>query len=159
MQLNDQIALHLRHFYFGGNWTDVNLKDTVADLNWEQATTPLPDLHTIAELVYHINYYVHAVLQVLEGKPLTASDKFSFQAPAIASENNWQQLLEQCWKDAEAFASCIEKLPVEQLGANFQGEAYGNYYRNLQGIIEHGHYHLGQIVLIKKMMKQQCLIP
>jgi len=31
-------------------------------------------------------------------------------------------------------------------------EKYGNYYRNFHGIIEHCHYHLGQIVLIKKML-------
>ncbi|MGN6163930.1 MAG: hypothetical protein ACTHOF_05245 [Flavisolibacter sp.] len=34
----------------------------------------------------------------------------------------------------------------------FVDEKYGTYYRNLQGIIEHTHYHLGQIVLIKKLL-------
>ena len=33
-------------------------------------------------------------------------------------------------------------------------EKYGNYFRNLTGIIEHLHYHLGQIVLIKKLIAE-----
>ena len=31
-------------------------------------------------------------------------------------------------------------------------EKYGTYYRNFHGLIEHAHYHLGQIVLIKKLV-------
>jgi hypothetical protein len=32
---------------------------------------------------------------------------------------------------------------------------YGSYYRDPQGIIEHLHYDLGQIVLIKKILLQE----
>ena len=31
---------------------------------------------------------------------------------------------------------------------------YGNYYRNLHGLIEHTHYHLGQVALIKKLLNE-----
>ncbi len=44
----------------------------------------------------------------------------------------------------------IEQLPESKLWETFSDEKYGNYYRNIHGIIEHIHYHLGQIVLIKK---------
>ena len=42
------------------------------------------------------------------------------------------------------------------LWETFADEKYGHYYRNLHGIIEHTHYHLGQIVLIKKLLQQQA---
>ncbi|HAI83731.1 MAG TPA: DUF1572 domain-containing protein, partial [Chitinophagaceae bacterium] len=29
----------------------------------------------------------------------------------------------------------------------------GTYYRNILGLIEHTHYHLGQIALIKKIIR------
>jgi hypothetical protein len=48
----------------------------------------------------------------------------------------------------------IEQLPETKLWEDFWGEKYGNFYRNFHGIIEHGHYHLGQIVLIKKIIQQ-----
>ncbi|GAA4794839.1 hypothetical protein GCM10023231_24020 [Olivibacter ginsenosidimutans] len=34
----------------------------------------------------------------------------------------------------------------------FIDEQYGTYLRNIEGVIEHGYYHLGQIVLIKKLI-------
>ncbi len=64
-------------------------------------------------------------------------------------------MLEKTWADAENFAGMIEQLPESKLWEDFADPKYGNYYRNLVGIIEHIHYHLGQIVLIKKMLKEQ----
>lgn len=42
--------------YFGGNWTSVNMEETLADVNWQEATTQVHSFNTIASLVYHINY-------------------------------------------------------------------------------------------------------
>ena len=67
---------------------------------------------------------------------------------------DWEKLLDKTWVDAENFARLIEKSPETKLAETFTDEKYGNYYRNLQGIIEHIHYHLGQIVLIKKILLQ-----
>jgi uncharacterized damage-inducible protein DinB len=155
MQVTTQIAKHLREIYFGGNWTSVNLKDTLADVSWQQATTPVYSFNSIATLVYHINYYISAVLKVLEGGPLDASDKYSFSHPPIHSKDDWEKLLEKTRTEAEKFATLIEQLPESRLGENLADEKYGNYYRNLHGIIEHSHYHLGQIVLIKKILAQE----
>jgi len=60
--------------------------------------------------------------------------------------------LDKTWKDAENFAGLIEHLPERTLEETFWDEKYGNYYRNIHGIIEHTHYHLGQIVLLKKIL-------
>ncbi len=154
MSLTAQIAKHFRELYFGGNWTSSNLKEHLADVTWEQATTKVYSFNTIATLVFHINYYVSAVLKVLQGEPLNASDKFSFDHPLILSKEDWQKLLDKTWTDGEKFASLIEQLPESKLWEDFSDNKYGNYYRNLQGIIEHTHYHLGQIVLIKKILVQ-----
>ena len=154
MNLTAQIAKQLRDVHFGGNWTDVNLKDNLADVSWQQATTKVYSFNTIAALVYHMNYYVTAVLKVLEGGPLNAHDKYSFDLPAILSQEDWEKLLTKIWTDAENVASLIEQLPENKLGETFSDEKYGNYYRNIHGVIEHTHYHLGQIVLIKKILLQ-----
>ena len=75
MNLSSQIAKHLREVYFGGNWTSSNLKDNLTDVSWQQATTPIYSLNTIATLVYHLSYYVNAVSKVLQGQALNARDK------------------------------------------------------------------------------------
>ena len=152
-QVAAHLSKHLREVYFGDNWTSVNLRDSLSNVRLQQAITKFHSLNTILALVYHINYYITAVTKVLEGEPLNASDKFSFDHPQIQSEEEWQNLLDNTWKDAEKFASLIEQLPESILWENFEDGKYGNYYRNIQGIIEHTHYHLGQIVLIKKLLQ------
>jgi len=154
MNFTQQIAKHFREVHFGGNWTSVNLKDSLADVNWQQATTKVCSLNTIADLVYHTNYYVSAVLKVLNGEPLDAKDKYSFDHQPIQSPEDWEKLLDKTWTDVENFAILIEQLPETKLGEIFTDEKYGNYYRNVRGIIEHTYYHLGQIVLIKKLLSQ-----
>ena len=154
MNLTGQIAKHFREIHFGGNWTSVSLKETLADTTWQQAATKVYSLNTIADLVYHINYYVSAVLKVLQGGLLDAHDKYSFDHPPIQSQQDWENLLNKIFTDAENFAGLIEQLPDSVLLENFTDGKYGNYYRNLHGIIEHTHYHLGQIVLIKKILLQ-----
>ncbi|MGV3586303.1 MAG: DinB family protein [Adhaeribacter sp.] len=156
MKLTEQIAKHFREVYFGGNWTAVNLKDSLADVDWQQATTKVYALNTIAALVFHVNYYVSAVLKVLQGEPLNAKDKYSFDLPPIQSQADWEALLNKTWDDAEKFATLVQALPESKLWKTFTDEKYGNYYRNIHGIIEHTHYHLGQIVLLKKILTQQA---
>jgi hypothetical protein len=154
MTLTSQIAKHFRDVHFGGNWTVSNLKDNLSDVTWQQATTKVYSFNTIAVLTFHINYFVNAALEVLEGRPLNANDKFSFDHPPINSEEDWQKLLNKVFSEAEKFAVRIEQLPEEKLWEDFTDKKYGDYYRNIHGIIEHTHYHLGQIAIIKKLLLQ-----
>jgi len=152
MTLTGQIATHFRAVHFGGNWTAVHLKEQLADVTWQQATARVHSFNPIGTLVFHLNYYVSAVSRVLRGGPLDAHDKHSFHHPPIRSQEDWEKLLDQTWTDAEAFARLVEQLPEETLWEPFADGKYGNYYRNLHGPVEHAHYHLGQIVLIKKLL-------
>ena len=153
MNVTIQIAKHLREVHFGGNWTTVNMKEQLADVTWEEATTQVYSFNTIATLVYHTGYYVSAVLKVLQGGALEAKDEYSFNHPPITCSEDWEKLLDKAWADAELFAGLIEQLPEHLMWEDFTDKKYGIYYRNLHGIIEHMHYHLGQIVLIKKIIR------
>ncbi len=155
MTLTATIAKHLREVHFGGNWTFSDLKGHLADVTWQQATAQVYSFNTIATLVYHVNYYISAAIKVFEGGPLEAKDIYSFDHPPIESQEDWENLLDRSWKDVETFAKLIEQLPEDKLWENFTDKKYGSYYRNLHGIVEHAHYHLGQIVLIKKILQQE----
>lgn len=153
MSITGHIAKHLRDVHFGGNWTSVNLRDTLNDVSWEQATEKVYTFNTIAILVNHMHYYIAAVSKVLQGEALNAKDSLSFTHPPINSQKDWDTFLSAVWEDAEAFAQLIEQLPDSKLEQDFTDKKYGDYYRNLQGIIEHTHYHLGQIVIVKKILQ------
>ncbi|MCG8652143.1 MAG: hypothetical protein MI861_20055 [Pirellulales bacterium] len=155
MKHTDRIAKQLRDLHFGNNWTAVSLKDKLADVTWQQATQRVHSLHSISTLVFHLNYYVSATIKVLQGGPLEAQDKLSFDGPSISSQQDWQRLLNKTWEEAEELASLIEGLPDSQLSETFVDENHGTYYRCLQGPIEHGYYHLGQIAIIKTILRHE----
>lgn len=155
MNITALIASHFRAVHFGGNWTSVNIKKVLEDVTREEAITQVYDFNTIAILVFHINYYVSGVMQVLKGGTLDIKDKYSFECPPIKNQEDWQHLVDKTLTEAEEFAKHIEVLPESALWEDFTDPKYGNYYKNLHGIIEHTHYHLGQIVLIKKILRSE----
>jgi len=153
MKVTAQIAKHFREIHFGVNWTWSNLQGQLTDVTVTEANAKIDSFNTIAALAFHINYYVGAILKVLEGGPLNASDQFSFDHPPFETQQAWNDFLQKMWRDAEAFAKLVEQLPDERLWENFDDPKYGSYYRNLHGVIEHSHYHLGQIAILKKLIR------
>ena len=152
--VSGQIARHLHEVYFGNNWTAVNLRDTLKDISWQEAEKQVGTLNSISTIVYHLQYYVITVTKVLQGEKLNSKDELSFIHPPVQSAEDWSHFLETCWKEAEIFEELIRKLDDEKLWEYLTAEKYGIYFRNLMGIVEHHHYHLGQIVLLKKLIRQ-----
>ena len=151
MSFTSQLAENFRAMHFGPSLVGSSLKDILDGVNWEQATKEVHDLNTIAKLVFHINYYISAVLKVLKGGPLDAHDKYSYDLPPIQSEADWQRLLDKTWKEAEEAASLIESMTDEQLAEPMDTGKYGDWFKNLLIIQEHSHYHIGQLAILKKL--------
>ena len=152
MSFAAQLALQFKQLYFGPSFVGTSLKDALEGVDWEKATKKVDDLNSIAMLVFHINYYISALLKVLKGGPLDAHDKYSYDMSPINSEDDWQELLTKCRKDAEEFISLVEKMTDEELSKPMDTGKYGDWFKNLLIIQEHSNYHLGQIVLIAKML-------
>ncbi|MFN2438434.1 MAG: DUF1572 domain-containing protein [Chitinophagaceae bacterium] len=148
-----QLANRFREVILNGTWVaNTNFKDQLSNVSWEQATQKIDPLNTIAALTSHIHYYIAGILNVLEGGTLDIKDIFSFDFPPVKSQEDWQKVLNQLWSDSEKFASLVEQMPEEKLNEDFADRKYGSYQRNIDAMIEHSYYHLGQIVLIKKMI-------
>ncbi len=153
MKLSTQLASRFREVLLNGHWVaNTNFKEQLSDLNWEQATKKVGDLNTIALLTFHIDYYIAGILNVFKGGTLDIRDKYSFDLAPIQSQEDWDKLRNKLWDDAEQFANMVEQMPDEKLDEDFVDAKYGTYLRNMDGMIEHCYYHLGQIVLIKKML-------
>jgi hypothetical protein len=118
-----EISRMFRAVYYGGNYTWVNIKDSLHGVDWKMATAKIDELNTIAGLVFHMNYYARIVAKVLEGEILKGSDKESFAHAPIHSQEGWEKLLEQFWSDAERFANLVEKMPEQRLWEVFKEES------------------------------------
>lgn len=147
-----QIANRFREIILNGDWVvGSNYRAHLSDITWEQAIRKTGSLNTIADLVCHIHYYISGVLKVLEGGTLEIKDEFSFNHSPIKSQEEWQSLLAIVWNDSERLANIVEQMTDDSLKRNFSDEKYGDYEKNINALIEHSYYHLGQIVLLKKM--------
>ncbi|SHH36333.1 DinB family protein [Winogradskyella jejuensis] len=153
MNHNEYLANRLREILLSGKWvTGTNFKEQIEDLTWIEATKKVKNLNSIASLTFHINYYLSGVMDVFKGGELTIRDKYSFDAPEIMSEHDWSQLKETFVKNSKSFIEFVENMETERLMDVFVKEEYGSYYRSVDVIIEHTYYHLGQIILLKKMI-------
>lgn len=155
MESSHQLAQRIREVFLNGRWiANTNFRDQLSDLSLEKATQQIPPLNTIAALTFHINYYLVGLLQVLAGGPLDIRDQFSFDLPPMQSDEDWDKLVNDLHVNAEKFAEQLENMSEEQLAATFVKEKYGTYRRNIEGVIEHSYYHLGQISLLKKLINK-----
>jgi len=153
-----QIANRFREVILNGTWiANTNFKDQLVDLSWQIAIKKVDSLNTVADLAQHIHYYVSGIFNVFNGGSLDIKDQFSFNFPAIESQEQWNLFLNRFWNDAEEFARKVEVMSDEKLNSVFVDEKYGTFKRNIEAMIEHSYYHLGQIVLIKKMLTNSNL--
>lgn len=149
-----KIAARYREVLLDGKWVaNTNYKEQLSDLSWQEATRKIGDLNTIAALTFHVGYYIDGLARVLEGGPLDIRDKFSYDFDPITNQEEWDQLRNKLYADTERYTALIAQLSDEKLESGFVKEDYGTYRRNLEAILEHSYYHLGQIVLLKKMVK------
>ncbi|MFK7765702.1 MAG: hypothetical protein AB8B55_00570 [Mariniblastus sp.] len=151
MSYPDQIAKHLREIHFGNNWTGACLKEKLEGVTWQIAAKQFGSFHSIGTLVFHMNYYIDATIKFLRGGELKSNDEVSFTCSSISSQQEWETRLDKTWADAETLAKLIESIPESQLLRDFGDKKNGSCYRCLHGIIEHCHYHTGQIAILRSM--------
>lgn len=155
-KLSKQLTNRLDEVFLNGKWVlGTNFREQISNLNWEDANKRISNLNSIADLTFHIHYYIAGVTKVLEGHPLEIKDKYSFDAPSITSKQDWDNLVNRFCKDAEKFINLVEIQSNEKLFQDFADPQYGDYHRNIDAMIEHTYYHLGQVILIKKLLKNK----
>lgn len=153
MDRNKALANRLEEVLLNGRWiAHTNFKQLLESISWEQAIQKIGTLNTIASLTFHVNYYLAGIINVFKGGDLEIRDKYSFDLPSIQSEADWESLKNEFIVNSEIFVKEVANLSDDQLDRPFVDEKYGTYSRNIEGIIEHNYYHLGQISLIKKMI-------
>ena len=148
------IANRIREVLLSGTWiANTNYQHQLSTVSWQQATHKVDGLNTIAALTFHVNYYLVGLLNVFNGGKLNISDSLSFTMPPINSQADWHHLTNELLSNAEKFAQAVERMDDHTLHLPFVEQKYGTNLRNIEAIIEHSYYHLGQISLLHKMVQ------
>jgi len=152
MNRSNKLAGRLEEVLLNGKWVaNTNIQERLSRTNWTQAVSKIGKHNSIAELTYHINYYVEGILNVLKGGHLEIRDKYSFDMETIDSESKWQLLIQSYLANSKSMVEIISNVTDQTWDKEFVKEEYGTYERNIEGLIEHTYYHFGQISLLLKL--------
>ena len=157
MQLAQAIAQHVLEVHAGNNWTDVNLAHTLADVTLAEALTATQaSPNTIASLVRHLVFWNYVMARRAQGQPTDIGPDNGFDAGLpLNTGADWQALQAELQHSGQVLAAAIQAVPDEQLPTAIM-PGYSSAYKNLQGAVEHLHYHLGQLVILKKRLRAQA---
>ena len=153
MENNRELAKRFSDVILNNSWVANNsYQNQLIDLPLEVVLFKYQSLHSIAALTQHVHYYIAGILNVFNGGNLDIKDIYSFDFPPIHTIEQWHTFLAVFWTDAASFTQKLEEMDENTLNSIFVKKEYGTYHFNINTLIEHSYYHLGQIVLIKKLI-------
>ena len=113
-----RIADQLRRAFTGDPWHGSPLRDLLAGVSAEQAgIRPLPSAHTIWELVLHIEIYVNAAVEAMQGNPMPRFFGTEKDWPGVAdsSPTAWSGAVDRLFRSADRLADAIERFTDARL--------------------------------------------
>jgi len=129
--------------------------ELLKDVNAEAAAArPLPDVHSIWELVLHIEAWDGAGLKRLAGQTARLNDKQNFPQMPQATEAGWREAVASVKRTHDRLVETVAGLSQKRLREQVPGKRY-DFYHMLHGIAQHELYHAGQIAILKKVKQVQ----
>ncbi len=153
MKITEALANDLTAIVEGESWSDPDLKNVLADVSFIEAislTAASPN--NIASIVYHLNFYNDILFDRLNGRLTTVNSANGFDMPPLKNEEEWQALKALNMSSAKKLTEFIKTLPDEFLFVKLPGQN-NTPYQDIHGVAEHAAYHLGQIVILKKLLR------
>lgn len=147
------ILSQLHDIQDGEIWLDENFKKKIDNLPEGIAfKRPLPELHSVAELISHLLVWrKESILKIVGQK----------SELTMASPENWlsnEELQKTGWENLKKafYHSQVELIElIKNKSDDFLEEEYTNGYNFkylLEGLIHHDMYHLGQIGIVIKLL-------
>ena len=146
-RINDQ----LERAQHGDAWHGPSLREVLESVTPAQAAAhPIPQAHSIWELVSHIIAWEQIARRRLGGETLTEiPEEMDFPPVSDRSNASWQATLQALTESNQSLRDAVRQIEDAQLKVIVPGTKYSNYVL-LHGVIQHDLYHAGQIALLKK---------
>ena len=153
--MSQSVQLELLH----GRGAHTDPSACIVDLSADQAAKSIAGFpHTIAQLVFHMNYWMDYELRRIRGqrRPYPQHSAESFPpSPFAVDEEEWSRLKENFAALLSNFAE-LSKSPPEELNRQIESAHPGD--TKLAGTLEaviwqmvaHNSYHTGQVVVIRR---------
>lgn len=146
LRLADQLTKALN----GEAWHGPSWKETLAGVTREAALhRPIPEAHTIAEIVLHAAVWHDVVRRRLEGETPDISDAQDWPSTTFTDEPAWTAAVARLFETGSALVATVSKFPAEKLHEK-RPSTDGTWYELIIGELQHVLYHAGQVGVLKK---------
>ena len=144
------IADELHRAFYGNAWHGPSVLELLSDVSAATAADrPIPDAHTIWELLLHIAVWDNSGLVRLSGKKYQPTGTDNFPLVTRPTEAAWRKAVAQAKRAHDTLEKTVASLPDSRLRDRVPGKRY-DFSHMLHGIVQHELYHAGQIALLKK---------
>ena len=150
----EQLVLDFKTFYNDNPWFGDSYLDVISDITPAEALVPPPNQHSIAVLLWHMVKWRKALTERLLGN-------MDFQAD-VTDADNWPAATSQTpetWEAAKVAFAEQQAILLDELSK--REEAFldtdfvkGRPFRRLvNGVLQHDIYHLGQVAMVKALIR------
>jgi uncharacterized damage-inducible protein DinB len=145
------LADQLCRAFEGDAWHGPALLELLEDINASTAAAkPLPDVHSIWELVLHIAVWDAAACSRLAGERIQPTGVANFPVVSETTAAAWRTTVAQVRRTHDMLVKTVAGLPEARLRDRVPGKKY-DFHHMLHGVAQHELYHAGQIAILKKM--------
>lgn len=156
---NANIAELVERVVSGDPWHGSNVEQLLHGVSAEDAASrPLPDAHTIWELVLHMTSWAREVRGRLEGQDAQNPIDGDWPPTGEVTEERWadakRDLLDAHGRLTDAIVA-LDARSLDEPVSDFRDNALGvglSRYLTLHGLVHHTVYHAGQLALLKKAL-------
>lgn len=147
----DRIKTLLNATFHGGAWHGPSVLENLQGIKPKAAGNRQKNIHTIAELVYHITTWRIFALKKIQGDAefLIKTEKQNWGNLKEIDEFEWETLQMELTLSHDELMTGLEEKDDNFLLEIVPGAEY-DFYTLLHGIIHHDIYHCGQIAILKK---------
>jgi uncharacterized damage-inducible protein DinB len=148
-----RLADQIRRAFEGEAWHGDSLLEILAGVSAKTAAAhPIPNAHSIWELLLHIQAWDDVTIRRAGGTAVQPTGEKNFPPVRDTSEAAWQQAVAGVKKTHEELVRTVAAFPDSRLDEQVPGKSqdYYNFYYLFSGIVQHELYHAGQIALLKK---------
>jgi uncharacterized damage-inducible protein DinB len=145
-----RIADQLHRAFYGSAWHGPAVLDLLEDVDAATAAAkPLPQVHSLWELLLHIEAWDRAAIVRLSGQKCQPEGADNFPQVNQPTGSAWRKALTATKRTHDALVKTVAGLPDSRLRDRVPGKRY-DFYHMLHGIVQHELYHAGQIAILKK---------
>jgi len=144
------IAEQLRRAFEGDAWHGPAVLELLEDVDAATAAAkPIPNVHSIWELLLHTEVWDAAALRRLAGEKCQPEGVDNFPIVPKPTDAAWRKAVTQAKRTHDLLVKTVAALPESRLRDQVPGKDY-DFYFMLHGIAQHELYHAGQITILKK---------